>query len=222
MAPKIGVMLSGCGVFDGSEIHEAVFTMLYLDEAGAEIVFIAPDVEQLHVVNHLAGAPAEGERRNVLVEAARIARGKIRDAATVRAAELDALILPGGFGAAKNLCTFATQGADCTAHPEVARLVREMHEVRKPLGFMCIAPAVAARVLGGGVELTIGNDRDTAAALEKMGARHADRPVDQIAFDATHNVVSAPAYMYDARPSEVARGIRALVAKVLERVGAAV
>lgn len=215
MAPRVGVMLSGCGVFDGSEIHEAVFVLLALDRAGADVDFLAPDVEQMHVVNHLEGAPDPGESRNVLVESARIARGKVRDVAKATAAELDALILPGGFGAAKNLCDFAVHGADCQANPEVARLIREMHDARKPLGFACIAPAVAARVLGSGVQVTIGNDEGTAAAIERMGARHLDRAVTAIAVDETNKVVTVPAYMYDARPAQVCDGIESMVKQVL-------
>ena len=131
MAKKIGVVLSGCGVYDGSEIHEAVITLLAIDRNGAEAVCMAPNIAQLHVVNHLTGEVATGESRNVLVEAARIARGKVRDLATVKAADLDALILPGGFGAAKNLCDFAVKGGDCSVHPEVARLIRDIVAAKK-------------------------------------------------------------------------------------------
>ncbi len=134
MAKKIGVVLSGCGVYDGSEIHEAVITLLAIDRAGAEAVCMAPDIAQMHVVNHLTGEAAAGEKRNVLVESARIARGKIRDIKEVKAADFDALIFPGGFGAAKNLCDFAVKGAACDVNPEVARLVRETLEGKKPLG----------------------------------------------------------------------------------------
>lgn len=218
MAPRIGIMLSGCGVFDGSEIHEAVFTLLAVDRAGAQAVFLAPNVPQAHVVDHAKGEVAAGESRNVLAEAARIARGKIRDAASVRATDLDALIFPGGFGAAKNLCTFAFDGPDCDVNPEVERLVGAMHAAGKPLGFLCIAPALAAKLLGGeGVALTIGNDAETAAALESLGAHHVDCPVTELCHDEKHNVVSAPAYMYgEARPSEVAEGIEKLVRKVVQ------
>jgi len=130
---KIGVILSGCGVYDGSEIHEAVITLLAIDRCGAEAVCMAPDIPQMHVVNHLSGEPAAGESRNVLVESARIARGKIQDIAKVKASDFDALILPGGFGAAKNLCDFAVKGSDCSVQPEVARLVRETVAAKKPL-----------------------------------------------------------------------------------------
>ena len=144
---RVGVLLSGCGVFDGAEIHEAVLTLLALDIAGAEIVCMAPDMDQMHVINHLSGKPVEGATRNVLVEAARIARGQIRDMAEVNVTNVDALIFPGGFGVAKNLCTFATEGPGCSVNPEVSRLVGRMHEAGKPIGFVCIAPAMAANTL---------------------------------------------------------------------------
>src|SRR3990172_1601591 len=148
MGKKIGVILSGCGVYDGSEIHEAVITLLAIDRLGAEAVMCAPNVPQMHVVNHLSGEVEAGASRNVLVESARIARGKIRDLAEVRAEEFDAVMLPGGFGAAKNLCDFAVKGKDCEVRPEVARLIREVHAQGKPVAAVCIAPAVLAKVLG--------------------------------------------------------------------------
>ncbi|MBX3730013.1 MAG: isoprenoid biosynthesis glyoxalase ElbB [Candidatus Sumerlaeia bacterium] len=218
MTKKIGVMLSGCGVYDGSEIQEAVFVLLAIDRAGAKAVFLAPDVEQMHVIDHKAGHPATGQTRNVLVESARIARGDIADAATVKTGDLDALVFPGGFGAAKNLCTFAVDGPKCDVHPEVARLVREMHAAKKPLGFACIAPALGAKVLGAfGVRLTIGNDAGTAGALEALGARHVEAPVTECVVDEVQRVVSAPAYMYgNARPGQVCEGIDKMVRKVIE------
>ena len=225
---KVGVLLSGCGVFDGAEIHEAVLTLLALDRAGCEAICMAPDVEQMHVVDHRTG-DVTGERRNVLTEAARIARGRIRDVATVGAKELDALLLPGGFGAAKNLCDFATRGADATVQPDVARLLREVLAARKPVGAMCIAPATLAAVLrdlGLAADLTIGDDRETAAALARMGVRHAPRAVDATCLDRENRIVSTPAYMLAERISEAAAGIERLVDDVLalveERAGASV
>jgi enhancing lycopene biosynthesis protein 2 len=214
---RVGVCLSGCGVYDGSEIHEAVITLLALDRAGAEAVCMAPDVEQMHVIDHRTGEPVE-ERRNVLTESARIARGQIVDLAEVHASQLDALILPGGFGAAKNLCDFAVKGGNSQANPELARLLREMLEARKPVGAICIAPAaVAAALRGKGLKetLTIGNDEETAAGLEALGARHASCPVDQFRVDLAHRIVSTPAYMLAGRISEAAEGIERLVAEVL-------
>lgn len=216
----IGVVLSGCGVKDGAEIHESVLTLLSIDRAGARAVCMAPDVPQAAVTNHLTGKPASGAR-NVLEESARIARGEIRDLKTVKAAEVDALVFPGGFGAALNLSDFGTRGGDCTVNPEVARLVREMRAAGKPLGFICIAPAIAARLLGPEhkVQLTVGTDEGTARSLEKMGARHVGCQVTEIAVDAASKVVSTPAYMLAGRISEAADGIEKLVAKVLELAG---
>jgi len=214
--PKVGVLLSGCGVYDGAEIHEAVIALLSLDRAGAEIVCMAPNVEQLHVINHLTGDVATGEKRNVLVEAARIARGNIRDLATVDPGELDALILPGGFGAAKNLCDFALKGADCTVHPEVARVVRGVHAAGKPIGAICIAPALVAKLLGDEhPKLTIGTDKETAQALEKMGACHEACGVEGVVVDREHKLVTTPAYMLARSIAEAAAGIEKLVAEVL-------
>jgi enhancing lycopene biosynthesis protein 2 len=217
MAKKVGVVLSGCGVFDGAEIHESVITLLALDRAGAEVVVCAPDVDQMHVVNHHTGKVAEGERRNVRVEAARIARGPVADVAEVDASTLDALILPGGFGAAKNLCTFAVDGADCTVDPGVAALVRAVHAQRKPIAAVCIAPALLARVLGDeGPQLTIGTDQGTASALEAMGAAHVACPVDEMVVDRDRKLVTSPAYMLAGRISEAAAGIEKTVRALLD------
>ncbi len=217
MAKKVGLILSGCGVMDGSEIHEAVLTMLALDRAGAEIVCLAPDREQASVVNHLSNTP-QGEKRNVLVEAARIARGKIRDVAQAKAAELDGAILPGGFGAAKNLSTFADDGAKAQVDPGVARLLRELHAAGKPIGALCIAPAVVAAALGKEVrpELTIGTDEGTGKALEAMGARHVRTPVTDIVVDRKNKVVTTACYMLATRISQVADGAEKVVRAVLE------
>lgn len=218
---KIGVVLSGCGVYDGSEIHEAVITLLAIDRAGAEAVCMAPNVEQMHVVNHLTGEVAEGETRNVLVESARIARGQIRNIKAVSAADLDALIFPGGFGAAKNLCDFAVKGADCTVQPEVARLVREVIAAKKPLAAVCIAPALVSKVLGSDKiahKLTIGTDEATAAALSAMGTEHVACPVREFVVDRENKMVSTPAYMLAGRISEAAEGIEKTVRVLLEMI----
>lgn len=216
--PKIGVVLSGCGVYDGSEIYETVITLLALDRAGADIVMMAPDVEQ-GVVNHLTGEDVDGVTRNVLEESARIARGDISDIAKVKGENLDALILPGGFGAAKNLCNFAVKGPECDVHPEVARLVREIVAAKKPLAAICIAPALVARVLGSDQlahQLTIGNDAGTAEALSAMGASHVNCPVRECVIDRDNKIVSSPAYMLAGRISEAAEGIEKTVQAVLD------
>ena len=217
MAKKVGVILSGCGVFDGAEIHESVITMLALDRAGAEMVICAPDVEQMHVVNHHTGEVAVGESRNVRIEAARIARGPVADVADIKADDLDALILPGGFGAAKNLCDFAVAGADCEVNPDVAALLREVHAQGKPVAAVCIAPALLAKVLGSeGPALTIGNDADTAGAMETLGATHIECPVTEFVIDRERKLITSPAYMLAQNISEAAEGIEKTVAALME------
>lgn len=217
---KVGVILSGCGVYDGSEIHETVITLLALDRAGATALCMAPNMEQ-GVVNHLTGETVPGETRNVLQEAARIARGNISDIAQINASDFDALILPGGFGAAKNLCDFAVKGADCQVHPEVARLVQETVSAKKPLAAICIAPTLVAKVLGQGKlahQLTIGTDEGTAAALTAMGSTHIDCPVQEYVIDRENKLISTPAYMLAGSISEAAEGIDKTVEALLEMI----
>ena len=214
---KIGVCLSGCGVYDGSEIQEAVFTLLALDRAGAEAVCMAPDIE-LDEVDHLTGENT-GQKRNVLREAARICRGEIKPISQISAGGLDGLVLPGGFGAAKNLSNFAEAGPAASLEPTLAELAGQVIEARKPLGVICIAPALAALFFKGregSVRLTIGNDPGTASALEKLGAVHEEKSVDQVCFDEEHRVLSTPAYMLGPGPAQVWPGIEALVGKVVE------
>lgn len=220
---KVGVILSGCGFLDGSEIHESVLALLCLDELGVEAVCMAPAGPQRQVVDHQTHK-ASGEQRDMLRESARIARGKIRDLASVRGHELDAVVMPGGFGAAKNLCDFAERGAKASAHPEVARLLREVHAAKKPIGAICIAPAVLAAVLGKAHHplLTIGNDAGTVRELVAMGVRHQDCPVQECVVDRDHRIVSAPAYMFDASLTDVAAGIRRLcreIVAMMQKVG---
>ncbi len=217
----IGVVLSGCGVYDGAEIHESVITLLAIDRAGAKALCMAPDVDQMHVVNHMTGEVAEGETRNVLIESARIARGEIKDLDDVMPDDLDALIIPGGFGAAKNLCTFGVEGPDCRINESVARLIRGMAAARKPIGAMCIAPATVAKAFEGtdkAPKLTIGNDAATAGNLEALGAHHEACPVHDFSVDEENLIVSTPAYMLAGSISEAAEGIEKLVKKVVEMV----
>ena len=219
--PKVGVVLSGCGVNDGSEIHESVITMLFLDRAGAEMVLMAPNIDQLHVINHATGKEIEGESRNVLVESARIARGEIKDIVDVTSEDIDALIFPGGFGVAKNLCDYAMAGADCSVNPDVFRLVSEVHSAEKPIGVICISPAMMGKVMekmGEKVSLTIGNDEQTANDLTTMGAKHVTCPVQEIVVDKDKKVVSTPAYMLAGRISEAADGIEKLVKEVINLI----
>ncbi|MBV7494534.1 isoprenoid biosynthesis glyoxalase ElbB [Pseudomonas sp. PDM24] len=215
MSKKIAVILSGCGVYDGAEIHESVITLLRLDQRGAQVQCFAPDIAQLHVINHLTGEEMP-EARNVLVESARIARGNIKDIREASVDDFDALIVPGGFGSAKNLSTFAVEGAGCSVQPDVLALTEAFAEAGKPVGLICISPALAAKIYGPGVTCTIGNDADTAAAMNKMGATHAECAVTDIVEDKARKLVSTPAYMLAQSISEAASGINKLVDRVLE------
>ncbi len=220
MKKKIGVVLAGCGVYDGAEIHESVITLLAIDRAGAEAVCMAPNVDQMHVINHLNGEEMN-EKRNVLVESARIARGNIKDIAEVKADDIDALFFPGGFGAAKNLSDFAVNGENCSVHPEVTRLVREFAAKQKPQGVACIAPAMFAKIYEGGdvhPTLTIGNDKDTSAKIEKMGSRHQDCAVQEVVLDTKNKIVSTPAYMLGQTISEVADGIEKSIQELVRMI----
>lgn len=214
--PSFAVVLSGCGVYDGAEIHEAVLTMLAIDRAGGTYQCFAPDVAQMHVVNHLSGDET-AETRNVLVEAARIARGQIKPLSAFDAAAFDCLIFPGGFGAAKNLCSFAVDGPECTVNADVERAVKTMRAAGKPIGALCIAPVIMARVLGK-VDLTIGTDAGTASALEQMGAHHVDKLHGEIVVDAAGKVVTSPCYMLESSIGQIADGAEAVVRKLIELI----
>jgi len=213
---KIGVVLSGCGVYDGSEIHEAVLTLLAIDRQGCEALCMAPNVD-FPVTDHLTKRET-GEKRGVLAESARIARGDIRDIREVTATDLDAIIFPGGFGVAKNLCDFAVKGAAAHVNPEVARLLKEMAVAGKPIGAVCIAPALIAAVLGKEYSptVTIGNDAGTAAEIEKSGAIHQECPVTGFVVDRKNKIVTSPAYMLATRISEVCEGIDTCVREVVK------
>jgi enhancing lycopene biosynthesis protein 2 len=217
MKTKVAVILSGCGVYDGSEIHESVLTLLALDRAGASVRCIAPDIVKKHVVDHSTGQEMEDEDRNVMVESARISRGEITPLNSVHAADFDAFIYVGGFGAAKNLSSYAFDGDKYDVDPAVVDLIQDAHSAGKPQGFMCIAPVLAARALGANkVKLTIGNDAATAAALEVKGAQHVNCPVDSIVIDEANRVVSTPAYMLAKCLTEAESGINSLVNAVLK------
>ncbi len=216
MSTRVAVVLSGCGVFDGSEIYETVITLLRLDQNDAQIQCFAPNISQLHVIDHQTSEVAEGETRNVLVEAARLARGEIRDLKEAKAEDFDALIVPGGFGAAKNLSDFAIKGAEMSVNPEFLAFARDMHQQNKPVGLICIAPVMSARIFGEGVECTIGNDKNVAGAVEATGARHCERSVEDICVDKANKLVTTPAYMLAGRIGEAAAGINKLVDAVLD------
>ena len=215
MTKKVAVILSGCGVYDGAEIHESVITLLRLDQRGAQVQCFAPNIAQMHVINHLTGEEMP-ETRNVLVESARIARGNVKNVAEADVNDFDALIVPGGFGAAKNLSSFAVDGPGCSVHPDVLALAEAFAEAGKPAGLICIAPALAAKIYGPGVVCTIGNDAGTSAAVVKMGGTHEECDVHDIVEDTQRKLVSTPAYMLAQSISEAAGGIYKLVDRVLE------
>jgi enhancing lycopene biosynthesis protein 2 len=217
--PRFAVVLSGCGVYDGAEIHEAVLTLLAIDRQGGTYQCFAPDKPQMHVVNHLTGQEAAGESRNVLVESARIARGAIKPLSQFSPAEFDALVFPGGFGAAKNLCSFATQGPDCSVDPDTETAVRAMNAAGKPIGALCIAPALMAKIFGHGIDVTIGSDEGTAKAVEAMGARHTQAGHGGVVVDKARKMVTSPCYMLDSTISQIADGAENTVKTLLTLIG---
>lgn len=211
---KVGVVLSGCGVYDGAEITESVLTLLALSRGGAQAICFAPDKVQSDVINHVTGE-AMADSRNVLIEAARIARGDIHPLNMAKAEALDALIVPGGFGAAKNLSNFAAQGSQCEVDDDLKALALQMHQQGKPLGFICIAPALLPKIFDFPLRLTIGTDIDTAEVIEEMGGEHVPCPVEDIVVDEDNKIVTTPAYMLAQTIAEAAAGIDKLVARVL-------
>jgi enhancing lycopene biosynthesis protein 2 len=218
--PKIGVVLAGCGAQDGAEIHESVITLLALDRAGADVRIMAPDMDQFHVINHFNGEIME-PARNILVEASRIARGNIVPVGTVNGDELDALIFPGGTGMAKNLFDYAMTGPKCTVISDVERLVREIIEAGKPLGAICIAPVMVAKVLqnmGRKGKVTGGRNEQVNADIQTMGVEAVQAGAEDIVVDKKNKIVSTPAYVEANSIMEAAEGIEKLVSKVLEMI----
>ncbi|MGM0703064.1 MAG: isoprenoid biosynthesis glyoxalase ElbB [Pseudomonadota bacterium] len=216
MSKQVAVILSGCGVQDGSEIYETTLTLLRLDQLGIGYHCFAPNVSQQEVVDHCRGEVADGESRNVLVEAARLARGDIASLETLDAEDYDAVILPGGFGAAKTLSNFAAAGSDMEVLEALAEVVGDFHAARKPIGLMCIAPALSPKLLGPGVAVTVGHDPGVAGAISAMGGLHRSCGVEDIVVDFENRVVSTPAYMLATRISEAATGIFKLVDRIDE------
>ncbi|MCK2184585.1 isoprenoid biosynthesis glyoxalase ElbB [Halomonas getboli] len=215
MSKQVAVILSGCGVQDGSEIYETTLTLLRLDQLGIGYRCFAPDIDQHDVVDHRSGETVE-ERRNVLTESARLARGEIAPLAELEADDFDAVILPGGFGAAKNLSNFAEAGADMVIHEGLVEALAEFHEDRKPIGLMCIAPVMVPRLLGPGIAVTIGHDPGVAGAISSMGGLHRSCGVEDIVVDFENRVVTTPAYMLATRLGEAATGIFKLVDRIDE------
>jgi enhancing lycopene biosynthesis protein 2 len=213
---KFAIILSGCGVFDGAEIHEATLTMLAIVKQGATYEIFAPNIEQHHVVNHLTGEPMP-ETRNVLIESARIARGKIKDLKDYDANNYDALIIPGGFGAAKNLCNFAFAGDACEVNPDVEKAILKTAGFNKPIGALCISPVILAKIFGD-IELTIGSDKDTAEAIGKLGATHVTTTHGEVIIDEKNNVFTTPCYMLDANILDIDSGASNIVRAMMEKL----
>ena len=211
---KIAVVLAGNGVYDGAEIHEAILTLLAIAQNGAQYQCFAPDINQAHVVNHLTGEEMP-ETRNVLVEAARIARGNIKPLSDYKANEFDALIFPGGFGVAKNLCTYAFEGTNCSVNPDVEKAIKTTIIEEKPIGALCISPVLIAKVLVD-VEVTIGNEEAASSAIETFGATHIEKSHGEIVYDSKYKLVTTPCYMLDATIEQIAVGVGNVVKKILE------
>jgi enhancing lycopene biosynthesis protein 2 len=217
---KIAVVLSGCGYLDGAEIREAVIALLELDKAGANVQCFAPDITQMHVINHLTGKEAASERRNVLVESARIARGEIKNLKDMRIDDFDGLILPGGFGVANNLSDLAVRGKNATVLPQFKKLLLGFTRAQKPIGAICISPAVLVAAVSSEIKPTVTIGEDNDKLIESLGGIHINRPASDFYFDKENNIASCPAYMEDAPLSEIAQGIAKVVAKVMEQAGA--
>ena len=206
---RVAFVLSGCGVKDGTEIHEAVSALIALDRAGFSIIFTAPDVQQAATVDHSTAEP-ERSPRNALSEAARIARGNIRPLSEIGPGDYDAVVFPGGFGAALTLCSFGSDGPECSVNPQVEKLISDARSNGKPIAAMCIAPVILARTLPG-ARLTIGNDRGTAQAIEAMGAIHVECDVENAVVDTDRKIVTTPAYMLASGPAQVFAGAERMV-----------
>jgi len=213
---KFAIILSGCGVFDGAEIHESTMTMLAITRNGCTYDIFAPDVRQHHVINHLNGKEMD-EKRNVLIEAARIARGKIKPLTEYRAEDYDALLLPGGFGVAKNLCTYAFDGTDFSVDKIVEKVLKSTHAAGKPIGALCISPVLLAGVFDG-IDVTIGKDKDTVADIEKLGAVHIESGPGEIVVDNANRIVTTPAYMLDSNIADIYDGAENVVKAIIEMV----
>jgi enhancing lycopene biosynthesis protein 2 len=213
---KAAVVLAGCGVFDGAEIHEAVMTLYAIDKNGGTYQIFAPNVKQHHVINHITGETLN-ESRNVLTEAARIARGRIKALTEYRVADFDALIFPGGFGVAKNLCTYAFDGIECSVDRVVEAAIRDTHSAGKPIGALCISPVLITRVLGD-VTVTIGDDAPTAADITAMGGRHEMKRHGEVSIDRKNRIVTAPCYMLNSTVSDIAHDAEVLIKAIQEMI----
>jgi len=223
---NVAVVLSGSGVYDGSEIHEASAVLVHLSRADININIYAPDIPQMHVVNHKTGEVPEGATRNVLEESARIARGKISPLTELDVSSHDAVVFPGGFGAAKNLSSFATNGPDCEVNEDVAKIIKAFHSAKKPIGLCCIAPVLAAKTIPG-CSVTLGQDLEdngkwpyagATAAVTAMGAKHVNKDVDEVHIDEKNKIVTSPAFMCETKIHHIHDGIGKMIHAVLSLI----
>ncbi|XP_038155097.1 glutamine amidotransferase-like class 1 domain-containing protein 3A, mitochondrial [Cyprinodon tularosa] len=222
MAKSVAVILSGCGVYDGTEIHEASAVLVHLSRAGAKVQMFAPDADQMHVVNHCVGKPTK-EKRNILQESARIARGDVTDLAKLDVSAFDAAIIPGGFGVAKNLCDWAVKNKDFTIQPLLEKIIKDFHKAGKPLGMCCISPVLAAKLLPG-CELTVGQDKEcekwpyaqTAGAMKDLGCKYVNKEVDEAHVDVKNKLVTTCAFMCNAPFHKIFDGIGVMVEETLK------
>jgi enhancing lycopene biosynthesis protein 2 len=211
---KFAVVLAGSGVYDGSEIHEATLSLYAISKNGGEYQIFAPNIQQHHVINHLTGEEMP-ETRNVLVESARIARGNIKDLKEFNASQYDAILFPGGFGAAKNLSTFAFDGPNCKVNEDVSKAMRSMHDAGKPIGALCISPVLVAKILEK-VEVTIGQDAGTAEAIATMGSKNIKTTHAQVVVDKENRIVTTPCYMLDATIAQIGEGAENAVKTIMK------
>ena len=218
--PRVGVVLAGCGAQDGSEIHESVLTLLSLDRIGAKVKIMAPEIDQFHVVNHLSNHKMDATR-NILSEAARIARGNILPIRSINNNDLDALIFPGGTGMAKNIFNYAIKGPDFTVLKDVESLTRYMIQKNKPIGAICIAPVMIAKILQNldrKGKVTGGFNEQILTDIESMGMITEKVNATEIVIDYENKIVSTPAYVEANSIKEVSEGIEKLVDAVLSMV----
>ena len=218
--PKIAIVLAGCGVFDGSEIHEAVLTMLAIDQQGAEYQCFAPNTWQAKTIDHYTGQATaiagDDDNRNVLAESARIARGNIKDLQEFNAKEYDAIVFPGGFGAAMNWSNFAIKGSDCELNKEVEKAIQDAYANNLVIGAMCIAPVVIAKALAKHqVKVTIGTDKNVGSGIEKMGAVFEPKGTLDVCVDEENRVVTTPAYMLAKSIKDIRKGTQNLIDEML-------
>ena len=214
---RVGVILSGCGIYDGTEIYEAAFTVLALENEGVQLIMMAPDIMQANVANHLKNGEALNEQRNVLMESARIARGNIKDIKDVSVSDIDALVIPGGMGSILTLSDIMSKGKDCTINPEVERLIKETYESGKPIGSMCAASLIVAKVLGNGIKITIGKNNDYfGPMIKEFGAVHVESTGDKIVIDKTNKIITTPAFMAGPSNSVMYKGISRMIKEVVK------